>query len=185
MQQGLKFIRVYKSVVTAPSNMELCACEINHFSWFWCTWVNLCDDIFWTLPSTDTKLVPLDTAKIKVYKNVLKHCDIPITIGAVNPWSKPCFMVLYALVKFCVTISPEPYNLWTWNLYRRIQQGLEFLRMCWSVVTFTLDLEVRAQEINHLLVILCDHISWTPYTTHGHGTCSVGYSKSYRIVTCL
>ena len=32
-----------------------------------------------------TKLVPLDTAKIEIYKDMLKHCDIPIAIGAVSP----------------------------------------------------------------------------------------------------
>ena len=58
-----------------------------------------------------------------------------------------------------------------------------FLKMCWSITTSTQDLELRAQEINNLLVILCDHISWTLYTTHGHGTCTVGYSKSYGIKT--
>ena len=51
-----------------------------------------------TLLSTDTKLVPLDTARIEVYNDMLKHCDIPIAIGAVSPLSKPRFMVLYALV---------------------------------------------------------------------------------------
>ena len=101
MQQRLKFIRVCKSIVTSPSDMELWAREINHFSWFWCTWVNVCDCISWTLPSTDTKLVPLYTAKIEVYKDLFKHGDIPIAIGAVSPWSKPCFMVLYALVILC------------------------------------------------------------------------------------
>ena len=35
--------------------------------------------------STDTKLVLLDTAKIEVYNDMLKHCDIPIAIGAVSP----------------------------------------------------------------------------------------------------
>ena len=149
MQQRLKFIRVCKSIVTSPSDMELWAREINHFSWFWCTRVNVCDCISWTLPSTDTKLVPLDTAKIEVYKDVFKHSDIPITIGAVSPWSKPCFMVLYTLV----TISPEPYNLKTWNLYRRTQQGLAFIRMCWSIVTSTLDLELQA----HVLVLVHTH----------------------------
>ena len=38
-----------------------------------------------SLPSTDTKFVLLDTAKIEVYKDMLKHSDIPITIGAVSP----------------------------------------------------------------------------------------------------
>ena len=37
------------------------------------------------LPSTDTKLVPLDRAKIEVYKNVFKFSDIPIAIGTVGP----------------------------------------------------------------------------------------------------
>ena len=31
MQQRLKFIRLCKSIVTSPSDMELWACEINHF----------------------------------------------------------------------------------------------------------------------------------------------------------
>ena len=30
-------------------------------------------------------LVPLDTAKIVVHKNVFKHGDIPIAIGTVSP----------------------------------------------------------------------------------------------------
>ena len=86
MQQGLQFVRICKSVVTSPSDMELSAHEFNHVSRFWCKWVNLCDCISWILSSINMQLVPLDTTVIEVYKNVFKHGDIPFKFGVVSSW---------------------------------------------------------------------------------------------------
>jgi len=33
----------------------------------------------------DMKLTPLNTAKVKVYNNVWKYCDNPITFGVISP----------------------------------------------------------------------------------------------------
>jgi len=38
------------------------------------TLVTLCDYIFWTLQLMDVELVPWETAKIGIYKDVLKYC---------------------------------------------------------------------------------------------------------------
>ena len=67
----------------------------------------------------------------------------------------------------CVTISPEPYKLWTWDLHHWIQQRLTFKRMCRNTVTTPSDLELWAREISYvswiwfMWVNLCWHISWT------------------------
>ena len=49
---------------------------------------------------------------------------------------------------WCAIISPEPYNLWTWDLYRWIQQKLTF--MCKSIVIFPLDTKLWPHEISHV-----------------------------------
>ena len=54
-----------------------------------------CDHISWTLQLMDTELVPLETAKISIYKDVLKYSDIHIRFGTASPWNQSCFMVLY------------------------------------------------------------------------------------------
>ena len=55
-----------RNVVTTPSDLELWAPEVNHISWIWFVWVNLCWHISQTLQAMDMRLAPLDTAKIEV-----------------------------------------------------------------------------------------------------------------------
>ena len=50
----------------------------------------------------------------------------------------------------CVTVSPEPFPLWTWNLYNWTQQGLRFIKTCLSMVTFPSHLELCVLEINYV-----------------------------------
>ena len=66
-----------------------------------------------------------------------------------------------------MTISPEPYNLKTWNLYRRTQQGLAFIK---DVLKYR-DIHIRFGTASpcvgfgtYALIILCDHICQTPQT---------------------
>ena len=105
-------------------------------------------------------------------QGLYKRIQACIWFGAVSPWSRPCFMVLYALVILC------EHNLQIRNMYCRTQQGLAFIRICWSIVTSTSDLEPRAYEINHVSWFW--HWLW-PYLlnpkTHRHGMCTVGHSK--------
>ena len=58
----------------------------------------LCDHISWTLQLMDVELVPLETAKIGIYKDVLKYSDIHIRFGTASPWNQSCFVVLYILI---------------------------------------------------------------------------------------
>ena len=50
----------------------------------------------------------------------------------------------------CGTISPEPYKLWTWDLYHWIEQRLRFKRFCRNIVTTPSALELWAPELNHV-----------------------------------
>ena len=66
-----------------------------------------------------------------------------------------------------VVISPESYDLWTWDLHHWIQQRLRFVNTCGSIVTTPSDLEQWAPRLNQYAWIwftwvnsYC-HISWT------------------------
>jgi len=48
----------------------------------------------------------------------------------------------------CGNITPEPYTLWTWDLYHWIQQRLRFKRSCRNIVTTSSNLELWAPEFN-------------------------------------
>ena len=50
----------------------------------------------------------------------------------------------------CGTISPEPYKLWTWDLYHWIQQRLTFKRMCRNTVTTPSDVKLWTHEISYV-----------------------------------
>ena len=82
MQQRLRFIRVCKGIVTSPSDMELWAREINHFSWFWCTQENLCDCIS-LCNSNYLRISPEDVTY--VYKIHIHTCTTPKWIIASFP----------------------------------------------------------------------------------------------------
>jgi len=64
-------------------------------------------------------------------------------------------------------ISPEPNNLWTWDLHHWIQQRLKFKRICRNTVTTPSDLELWTREVSYISwiwfgwVSLWCHISWT------------------------
>ena len=66
-----------------------------------------------------------------------------------------------------VVISPESYNLWTWDLHHWIQQRLRFVSACGSIPTTPSDLEQWAPRLNQYAWIWftwvnsCCHISWT------------------------
>ena len=72
-----------------------------------------------------------------IYKNVFKHGDILISLGAVSPWSEPCFMVLYALTILC----DRSYLLNTKTYGHMVGHSKDWhlVRMCWHIVTSTLD----------------------------------------------
>ena len=65
--------------------------------------------------------------------------------------------------QICVTVSPEPFPLWTWNLYHCTQQ--RFIKTCLSMVTSPSHLELWVFEVNYVLwfwtqlIILFDHFS--------------------------
>ena len=96
---GCRFIMICKSIVIPPSNMELwamlspCFVILLHMGKF--EWLYL--------------LNPYGhgtcTVGHKFMKIVFKHGDVFSVFGAVNSWSTPCFMVLYALVILCDHIS--------------------------------------------------------------------------------
>ena len=96
--QRLTFIRIFKHIVTSPSDMELSPWNQTCFRIL----VHMGKYISWTLPSVDIELV----ATIRHSKGFMKTCSsILVTFGAVSPWIKACFMVLYALVILCDHIS--------------------------------------------------------------------------------
>ena len=70
----------------------------------------LCDHISWTLQLMDVELVPLETAKIGIYKDVLKYSDIHIRFWNCKPMKSIMFrgFCTYSLVTLCDRIS--------WNL---------------------------------------------------------------------
>ena len=109
------------------------------------------------------------------------------TIGYSKDWSlKGCVKVLWQLHQIwsygpvksamfhgfglgwliCGTMSPEPYKLWTWDLYHWIQQRFAFKRMCRNM-TIPSDSELWIHEISYVswswfgLVDLWYHISRT------------------------
>ena len=79
------------------------------------------------------------------------NCDNPISFGAMDPWNQLCFMDLVNLGwLICGTIFPEPYKLWTWDLYHWIQQRLRFKRFCRNIVINPSGLELWAPDFNHV-----------------------------------
>ena len=65
--------------------------------------------------------------------------------------------------QICVTVSPEPFPRWTWNLYHWTQQGLRFIKTCLSMVT----------SPSHLEYPVCDKLWGSPTT-------KVGWSRSLQ-----
>ena len=72
---------------------------------------------------------------------------------------------------FVWPLSPEPYNLWMWNLYHGRQQRSALIRACWSTLTSTKDLKLHACEIEHVVWFLqqmASILSLAHYLTLSH-----------------
>ena len=79
----------------------------------------------------DVGLVTLDTAKIKLFKSLLKYCDITTVYGAVEPVKSTMFDnddVLFVVVERVRNISTEkirdPAGIRTQDLLNKVSQTL-------------------------------------------------------------
>ena len=101
------------------------------------TLIILCDHISWTLQLMDVELVPWETAKIGIYKGMLKYADIHKRFETASLWNWTGCVVLvrmHCMVTSCDRIS-WTYNPWTRNLYRWVKQII-IVELLWHPISF-------------------------------------------------
>ena len=75
------------------------------------------------------------------------------------------------LVHMGKSVSPDPFPLWTWNLYHRTQQELMFIKTCSSTVTpiaiGAVNLRSKPYFMFLCALVICVTIFREPYNLWG------------------